>query len=76
MSIEDKLPVLDEARSYLEMAIKELQENNKEFKYYIDCISSIADEMLKDIEELEESQNKIWKEEMKEANREFESMRL
>lgn len=76
MSIEDKLSVLDEARSYLEMAINELRENNREFKNYIDCISNITDEMLKDIEELEESQNKIWQEEMKEANREFENTRL
>lgn len=76
MSIEDKLSVLDEARSYLEMAINELRENNREFRNYIDCISNITDEMLKDIEELEDSQNKIWQAERKQDNIDFENSRL
>ena len=76
MSDEDKCDVLTETRDSLLSIIKDLNNNKKEFKNYIDCISEIITEMNGEIEILEEEQNHNWAEEMKQANRDFESMRI
>lgn len=76
MSDEDKLMILEEARENLVSAIDELKPHKKEFSGYIDSIQVSIDELDVEIQELSEKQNKIWQAERKEANREFESMRI
>ena len=68
---EANLNVLEEVKEYLHDALSELSKYKKHFSSYIDALEDIVDELERDIEPLEEEQNKIWADEIKEANREY-----
>lgn len=76
MSDEEKLSMLEDARDSLVNVVDELNSNQQEFADYINCLSDTIAEMTEEIEQLEEEQNKIWKREMQQAHRDFESMKF
>lgn len=71
MEDDEKLSVLEEAKSYLEMAINELKDYSKDFDYYIELVKSDIHEINSEIAKLEEKTNEVCKQEKQYQEREY-----
>lgn len=75
IEIENEIDALEGALDYLEMAISDIKDSPYH-SYLADSWGLDAEEIKARLEELYESQNEYWAEEMKQQNFEFEEMRL